>query len=362
MQPADEAWAALSRRLRGLREERHLTQPQLAEALSTLKQVSAPAISAWEKPRGKLPSPERLHAYATFFARQQFDGVLRVPDVSELDEDALGRRDRLLRELLALRTTAASGGLPPETPDPADRPITAWEFPSNQDITIVCAPLPDRIRKTMPYADPLNPDYIEAYTYADVDALIELHGHLRAVNPDNQVDIRRASDVVEDDLTAHLVLLGGVDWNEITREILGMLRLPVRQVSREADNASAWDAWFECGEGDEREEFRAQLKQTGPNKILHQDVAHLFRAENPFNSNRTVTLCNGIYGRGTYGAVRTLTDARLRTSNERWLRSRFGGTERFSVLMRVQIVRTKVLTPDWTQADVRLHEWPEADE
>ena len=43
------------------------------------------------------------------------------------------------------------------------------------------------------------------------------------------------------------------------------------------------------------------------------------------NKRRTVTVCNGMYGRGTYGAVRALTDVRFRDSNDGYVKSRFAG-------------------------------------
>ncbi|MDY7090726.1 MAG: XRE family transcriptional regulator, partial [Actinomycetota bacterium] len=79
----------------------------------------------------------------------------------------------------------------------------------------------------------------------------------------------------------------------------------------------------------------------------------------PYNARRTVTLCNGQYGRGTYGAVRALTDARFRDRNEEFVRNRFSGAQAFSILMRVRInPNGAAVTPDWTQAENRLHEWP----
>jgi hypothetical protein len=226
-------------------------------------------------------------------------------------------------------------------------------------VTIVCAPLPDRLRQQMPYADPKNPDYIEAYTYADLDALIELFGHIRAVNPANQVWFRRASELVEDDYTTHLVLLGGVDWNDVTAEMQGFFDIPVRQLSTNVDNEN-WDAWFEVDTGDERVEYRPKVDDIRGGKVLREDVAQFLRAPNPFNQRRTVTFCNGMYGRGTYGAVRALTDQRFRDRNEDYLDTRFGGSDTFGLLMKVRMAPGgKVITPDWTRADTRLHEWQE---
>ena len=93
--------------------------------------------------------------------------------------------------------------------------------------------------------------------------------------------------------------------------------------------------------------------------VLVEDVAHFYRGANPFNAARTVTICNGMYGRGTYGAVRALTDAKFRERNDDYVRAQLDLHAAFSLLMRVQVVAGEVLTPDWTVAETRLHEWPE---
>jgi hypothetical protein len=72
-----------------------------------------------------------------------------------------------------------------------------------------------------------------------------------------------------------------------------------------------------------------------------------------------VTMFNGAFGRGTYGAVRILTDARFRDRNADYLMQRFAG-DTYSILARVRIVMREVVTPDLTVDDTRLHEWPDA--
>src|SRR5439155_27087065 len=109
---------------------------------------------------------------------------------------------------------------------------TLWQFPRNQDVTIVCSELPDHLQNALPYTEPDSPDHVEMYRYADLDALVELYGYIRAVNPTSNVNIRTASELEMDDYTAHLVLLGGVDWNKVTADVLARVELPVRQAGR----------------------------------------------------------------------------------------------------------------------------------
>jgi transcriptional regulator with XRE-family HTH domain len=356
MQPSgDDARAELARRLRELRKDFGLTQAALAAALSDRESTSVASISSWESQQSpKLPTEDRLELYATFFAtrRSIAGGGARLLGAGELTEEERRSREDLRHELAALRAAAVH--------EPVAEVIGArgpWYFADERPVTIVCAPVPPELLAQMPYTQPDAPDYIQLYTYADVDALLELHGHLRAANPAVQVNIRLASELASDDYVTHLVLLGGVDWNVLTRDVLERFDLPLTQVSSDADPEGAH---FQVHEGGSSRAFRPVLRTRGRRTILAEDVAHFFRAPNPFNRKRTITICNGIYGRGTYGAVRTLTDSRFRDRNAEYLESRFRGGDTFSILARVPIVNGVVVTPDWTQQETRLHEWPEA--
>ena len=64
-----------------------------------------------------------------------------------------------------------------------------------------------------------------------------------------------------------------------------------------------------------------------------------------------------MYGRGTYGAVRALTDARFRDRNAEYVEERFGDSDSYCILTRVPIVNGATLTPDWTIDYYKLFEW-----
>lgn len=360
MQPQTGRASALAHRLRALREEhwpdRRLTQRQLGQAIGG---ISPPLISSWENPHSeKVPPNPRLAAYATFFAtrRSVEQEPFRLLDPTELAPDEQTNRETLLNELTELRELAL------EVPQPTSPPHIhmteqhgLWHFPVLEEITIVCADLPDHLRQAIPYADPACPDYVEMYTYADLDALIELHGHLRAVNPNNKVTFITASALTQDSLTTHLVLLGGVDWNIVTRDLLDRLNVPVHQGRREVEPAG----YFEVAGAEHPHRFAPTIDRSDDKETLLEDVAHFFRGPNPLNRKRTLTMCNGTFARGVLGAVRALTDTRFRDRNEVYLRERFHDQSSFSILFRVPIVNGKGATPDWSDEDIRLHEWSE---
>ncbi|MET8845757.1 helix-turn-helix transcriptional regulator [Amycolatopsis sp. NPDC004625] len=352
MSPVQQPRPALARRLRALREslwpDAGITQTQLAQALGGDKPLSISLISSWENADKPVAPPhKRLEAYATLFAtRRSLDGgTLRVLPVHQLTDGERARRKGLLEELLGLRE--GRGSVSPASG--AD----IWTFEEVQNITIVCARLPEKYRRHLSYADPESADFVSLYTYADPDALIELFGHIRACNPDNNVKFCTSDELTADDYTSHLVLLGGVDFNSVTRDVIERVDLPVEQVAR-ADDAE--HGGFRVQQEGHPRLFEPKLDSR---EHLLEDVAHFYRGESPFNRKRTVTVCNGMYGRGTLGAVRALTDARFRDRNTAYVRERFGDVESFSIISRVPVVGGQGLTPDWTLEENRLHEWPE---
>jgi hypothetical protein len=343
----------LAHRLRVLRETglagRTITQIQLAEAFSARESASGPLISSWERIRKPVTPPaSRLEAYATFFATERSVATepYRLLKPSELTTEERLRRDELLGQLTELRNAAVGFVVSVEG--------TLWKFPPQQDITIICAELPDEMRRGLPYADPKNPDYVRMYGFTDLDALFELYGHIRSVNPTNWVNIGTPEESLRDLYTAHLVVLGGVDWNRVTRDLLRLIRLPVRQLPRETESDAGG---FQVDDGKETAIFQPVLENTAGHMELLEDVAHFYRGPNPFNQARTATICNGMYGRGTLGAVRALTDTRFRDRNEEYVRQHLRPSM-FSIIARVLIVSGEVVTPDWTLSDIRLHEWP----
>jgi hypothetical protein len=353
----------LAQHLRWLREERwpnmKLTQPQLAQALGGEKPLSVPLISSWESPSNpKIPPIPRLEAYATFFAteRSVAENPPRTLSPAEMTEPERLAKGELLRELMGLRKEAMRGTEIPASPsdDSEALSIGPWRFDDGQPITIVCAQLPPDMLQKMPYTHRDDPDFVELYTYADLDSLFELHGHLRAANPASLVTYRTAERRAADDYTTHLVSLGGVDWNRATVSLLDELQLPVRQVARDSPEEVAY---FEVEDDGHTVRHQPRLDTVQGREILREDVALFARAVNPYNRRRTVSICNGMYSSGCYGTVRALTDARFRDRNAAYLQERFADSDSFCILSRVRVEAGAALTPDWTVPENRLFEW-----
>jgi hypothetical protein len=113
---------------------------------------------------------------------------------------------------------------------------------------------------------------------------------------------------------------------------------------------------FKVESSDGPRSFYPEYEDLGGGKELIADVGCLARLRNPFQHSRTLTVCNGIHSRGVFGAVRCLTDARVREANEKYLAERFPGGE-FAILLRVPVVENQTLSPDLQDPNARLYEW-----
>jgi hypothetical protein len=381
--PAADSRAALARRLRDLRlhhwPRRTVTQRMVAEGLGRERTLSLSLISAWENDsKPTVPPPARLHDYATFFATERSVTTGRgqlIPE-DDLTTDEIAARDELYSSLLSLRTEPAD--LPAAT---AETPMRFdWRFPDRGNIRIVCGKLDyldDPKKSSHPYTDPKHVNYTDLLTFADTDALVELFGHLRMVNPENDIRFFRSDRLEEmadsaDQLASHLVLLGGIAPTSLMGDVLRLgnlaslnhkahgddrqnmdpsnLSFPIRQVATEDEPYRDNGEIFQVADG---RDFRSTFSE---GKLVN-DVGLLARVPNPFNSFTTLTICSGIFASGVVGAVRTLTDEKLRRRNESYLVRRFSGANQFAMLMRVSVVAGAAMTPDMQNESTRMFEW-----
>jgi len=321
----------------------------LAQALSDDGGVAVATISSWESlTHPKLPPARRLRSYALFFCTERSAGatphLVPEPDLSPDEHESF---EALYQELVGLRDAVGShrgavgsstGGSP------------TWVFDS-EPITIVCPEIPADERPEL--ADERDPNYTRMYRYADLDALIDLWGHIRASNPDLHVAHKLPSEVTAKHMSGHLIVLGGIGWNHVTERLLKTLRqLPISQF--EVSDLKTGEILKASGPGGQ--EFRPRWEQTPEGPELVEDVGLLTRLRNPFNYSRTITICNGIHSRGVLGAVRTLTDPNVRERNEAFLARQFPEGE-FALLLRVPVVQGEAISPDLEIPANRLFEW-----
>jgi hypothetical protein len=334
----------LAHALRDLREttwpDRVLTQAQLAAALSSDgDRVASATLSSWESTTSpKTPPPARINAYARFFSTQRsLESKPHLIPEDQLTPAELDRFRELESDLMNLATERK-----------AQR---SFQFEAGP-VIVICPTAPRE--EQGPLADEQDPNFTKMQRYGDLDALIELYGHLRAENPTLDVFHRLTSDVVSDDFSSHVVLLGGIGWNKVTRRFQqATSQVPITQVT--VDDLKGGDV-FTVKTADSEEYFYPEYEDLGDGRELIADVGYIARLRNPFKISRTLTICNGIFTRGVFGAVRTLTDASVREENEKYLAERFPDSE-FAILLRVPVVTNETVSPDLQNPASRLFEW-----
>ena len=138
-----------------------------------------------------------------------------IPE-KELDPDELEQFRAIEKGLLDLVT--------------ADEPRTSHTFQfETGPVVVICPTVPLDLQGPLAKEQPLN--FNKLQQYGDLDALIELYGHLRAENPTLDVFHRATGEVVSDDLSSHVVLLGGIGWNPVTRRFQNSLgQVPITQI------------------------------------------------------------------------------------------------------------------------------------
>ncbi len=334
----------LAERLRHLREQEHLTQKQLAGALGGAEALSGATVSLWEKPGSdRLPPPPRLAAYARLFctSRSFTSGTLRLLRDEELTEHEREREAELYDELLSLRERAQETDIIVTTAIGQRNSI--WHFPDSLAVSIVCSDAPEPPR----YADQSDLNYSRYARYADLDALIEVFGQIKADNAARMIRILPTESLRYDFALNHVILIGGAA-SGAAQWFAQDIPLPISERIPGTDTHV-----FICRVGEETRKF-ASMRDNG---TLTQDVGLIARSPHPIIPGGTVTLLSGITSRGVHGAVLCFIDSHLKETNERYLEEVFGDTDSFCILMNVPVQNDAALPPNLWRDNTRLYEW-----
>ncbi len=298
------------------------------------------------------PGDDKLRAYACLFAapRSVPNSQIRLLAEEELSPEERARRDALLSELRRLRDHGA--------PSHANGRRRTWYFPDDTPIRLVCGRIPALDVSRL--AHPSHPNFTRLLSYADLDPMVELFGHIRAENPATDVRFMQPEDMSDEEFSHHVVVVGGLEWNDMTASFLSQLEdLPVNQVEHR-DFPDGEIFVVRPSDGGEQVEYkpqyRAQLNKGATFRYV-EDVGYFARVPNPYNLTATLTICNGVHSRGVLGAVRMLTHAKLRERNEDYLAARFEDAQRYGLLFRVPINAGRTVTPELDNPRTRLFEW-----
>jgi hypothetical protein len=300
--------------------------------------VTPPSVSAYEKGT-TVPTAERLRDYALLFATQRW---LDPNAPRRVTTDFLDPDERESYETLNAELTRVAG----QTARQADTPRSTtpfWRFPDGADVRMFCGRLSGKDAGR--YASTDDHNYMRLRNAADLDSLFELWGHIRRLNPNSDVRYVLGSPESSGDLTGHVVVIGNIAQMQGLGKLMPEGTIPIAQLPVDGLDGEVFEA------GGER--FEPLIED---DRVV-EDVGLVARVPNPHNSDHTLTICSGVFTRGVYGAVRTLTDHKMRDTNADFLRSHFDDPKGFALLTRVSVAGDTVVTPDLRVVRNRRYEW-----
>lgn len=118
------------------------------------------------------------------------------------------------------------------------------------------------------------------------------------------LEVRYALDRLED----NIVLIGGPETNEITREIMQNFRIPFS-----FSNHILIDTYHNI-------KYKPKLDEE---KNVLEDYAFILKMKNPYNNQKTIIIISGCFGYGTYAGAVAVTDYKiLRTISKKIKKSK----------------------------------------
>lgn len=219
-----------------------------------------------------------------------------------------------------------------------DRPFKdVWGFGEFDDVSVVCSELDEA--EVLQHPEPW--EFIYLSKYGDLDALFEAQTTIRELYPNAHVNIGTGAEVWQrrddDRWATNLVLVGGPDYNRVTRFFERYCPVKYRPAD-ELNNIS-----IEVGPAK-----RVLTPHRDGDEII--DYGFILNRPNPHNSNRRLVMVGGCHTYGVYGAMKALRYSRrnqdtVAVANCRTLVERLGPGAAFLALLEVHGIGSSVPTP-----------------
>jgi hypothetical protein len=179
-----------------------------------------------------------------------------------------------------------------------------WGIKDGDDVTVVCSELPNAEERQFvkDVEDEGDREFIYNLKYGDVDAYFEVIVTLLRLFPKIKLRVQSSGEVevARTDFARHLILIGGPDYNSITRKYLRKKITQIDYRSPETEECSSKYpeeiVIYERSTGIEYCEFTNE-----------KDYGYFERVKNPDDPKRSIILLGGCHTIGVTGAVRAFS-------------------------------------------------------
>ena len=226
-----------------------------------------------------------------------------------------------------------------------------WGIKNGDSVIVVCSELEDPEERQL--VEPPR-EFIYSLKYGDVDAYFEVVTTLLRLYPAIKLRIMSAGEATTTrmDLAKHLILIGGPDYNALTKQLL--------------DHGTQFDyrSPYVATQSDRHPEEIVLYDKLNDKEYCFttetQDYGYFERIVNPHNPKRNVVLIGGCHTIGVTGAAKAFSMAeseegeipRHVLSNAASVARRVGKTKTFAVLVPVERVGQTISTPVVQSDDV----------
>lgn len=245
---------------------------------------------------------------------------------------------RALRETTVARELGKAVMDYVERHEQPDRPFKeVWGFGDFDDVQVVCSELeePEALQHPEPW------EFIYFSKYGDLDALFEAQTTIRELYPNAHVEQQTGNEIWQrrddDHLASNLVLVGGPDYNRLTRSF--GRHCPVRYQPPDRENNIS----IEVGPA-----RRVLTPYRDGDEVV--DYGFLLNRPNPHNSEKRLVMVGGCHTYGVYGAIKGFRYSRrncdpVALENCRTVVGKLGPRASFLALFEVRGIGSSVPTP-----------------
>src|ERR1700680_1189112 len=191
--------------------------------------------------------------------------------------------------------------------------------------------------------------------YGDADAYLEVMGTLVRIYPNIDIKVLSSGDLqrVQVDLSKHIILIGGPDYNEMTRRILRERRTRIDYYS----------PFIDCPDSANPEEIIIYDRRSDRKFFCGEtdrDYGYFERIQNPYSPKHKIILIGGCHTVGVTAAAKAFSAfaggqrefSETVAHNARKITKKVPKGASFAVLVEAQKVGVNVNIPEITDSDL----------
>jgi hypothetical protein len=193
--------------------------------------------------------------------------------------------------------------------------------------------------------------------YGDIDSFLVLFSSLSKLYPN--MNLRFCTSKEFNKLTGNphsenLILLGGPDYNEITRYYIERKKISPYEFIVINEETEEIGIRHPCSE-----EIYSSLFETDDELKCIRDYGFFIKTRNPSNQNKKLFMINGIHTYGVYGASKCFSlhedsEHEVAENNCKEVIFKLGTDSSFAALFQVNCVSNKIEIPCITKHDIIL--------